>query len=578
MITLEKTLQTYDPVLLGVIADRWDVDLESHSITDITAMLVSAMRDPDAAAATWDRLTDEQRGAMQTLLASGGKMPAGMFFRLYGEIREMGPGRLEREKPYLNPISTAEALYYRGLIAQGFDQAAAGNTPVVYVPTDLMAVLPAERTGFDLSAEEADDFDFEEEEDESDPYEMAAEQPDEIFPADTTLVDDLTTLLAYLQVAAVTPREGELLPQAHVETLTTFLLNRDRARLDFLLGLAQSLALIGERDGLLKPVSQAARKWLEAPRSEQVRLLATAWRDSVQYNDLRHTPGLIIETVENDPRLGRQMLIETLKDLPLDSWWIVDAVVEEIRATDPDFQRPGGDYESWYIRSAEDNQYLNGWESWDAVDGAMLRFMVQGPMHWLGLADLGRYKGRLLGRLNAYGRAFVSGGAWPSVPEAHAAPVLHDDGTVEVSRRFSRYERFQLARFTEWLSAGEPYRYRFSLPGLRRAAVQGIEVRHVRAFLGRVLGTEKLPDGIDRLLERWAQTGQAEATIATVTVLRMTSAQALDAILEDPAVRRYLGARLGPEAVIVRPGQAAALQTALAAAGILAELEEGPAN
>ena len=47
-------------------------------------------------------------------------MPTAVFSRLFGEIRPMGPDKMEREKPYLNPASLAEALYYRGLIGMTF--------------------------------------------------------------------------------------------------------------------------------------------------------------------------------------------------------------------------------------------------------------------------------------------------------------------------------------------------------------------------------------------------------------------------------------------------------------------------
>jgi hypothetical protein len=573
MLSLERALRAYEPVMLGVIADRWDVDLETHSVTDITTTLLQVMLDRDAAAATWDRLDDAQRGAMQSLLGAGGTMPARMFARLYGEIREMGPGKLEREKPYLDPVSIAEVLLYRGLIARGYDETEAGPSAVIYVPTDLAAVLPTHHTGFDLSVEEDDELPFDESEDEEEAWTLPSEQPDGIIQTDTSLVDDMATVLAYLQVAAVSIREGEYgLPQAHVESLNAFLLKKEPMRLVFLLGLARSLALIAERDSLLKPVSQSARRWLESPRSEQVRTLATAWRESLNYNDLCHVSGLVVEAVGNDPRLGRQMLMDTLRDLPPDSWWIVDGVIDEIKETAPDFQRPGGDYEGWYIRDERSNEFLTGFGSWDAVDGAMLHFMLVGPLHWLGLADLGRFAGGMLGRLNAYGRAFVSGQKWPARPDTPDAITLHDDGTVEASRRLSRYDRFQLARFTEWLGVDERYRYRFSPRGLRRAAIQHIEARHIRAFLERALQTGQLPQGVDTILTRWAQTAEADATIEQVTILRTASETALDSVLEEPSVRRYLGARLGPDAVIVRPGQAAALQDALAAFGLLAEL------
>lgn len=572
MQSLEHTLREYDPTLLGVIADRWDVDLESHSVTDIVGALSEAMLDEEAAAATWDRLDDTQRGAMQMLLGSGGVMTAAKFTRLFGEIREMGPARLEREKPYLEPVSVAEALFYRGLIARGFDEAASGPQAVIYVPTDLAGVLPIHHTGFDLSGAEGDELPPEDEEEDA-----SAEQPEEVAPADTTLVDDMATLLAYVQVAAVEAREDGALSPAHEEALMPFLLGQQAERLALLVGLARSLGLIAPREGLLRPVSHNARRWLEAPRSEQVRTLAVGWRESVDYNELWHTPGLVVEAANNDPRLARQAVLRHLGELPQDSWWVVEALIEAIKEEDPDFQRPGGDYESWYIREARQEGYLRGFESWDAVEGATLRFILLGPLHWLGLADVGRHAGQELGRLNAYGRAFVAGaeaGEWPSRPEAEEPLALHEDGVAEASRRMSRYDRFQLARFTEWLAAGEVYRYRLSLRGLRRAARQGIRGEHIRAFLARTAGSERLPGGVEALLSRWGQSGEADATIEQLTVLRTASAQALEAILAEPALRRYLGARLGPEAVIVRPGQAAALQDALAERGLLADWVE----
>jgi len=94
----------------------------------------------------------------------------------------------------------------------------------------------------------------------------------------------------------------------------------------------------------------------------------------------------------------------------------------------------------------------------------------------------------------------------------------------------------------------------------------------VRAFLSRALGGEALPAAIEALLARWEQSAEADVTIEALTVLRTATPQALDRVLEEPTLRRYLGARLGPEAAIVRPGQATALQNALAAFGLLAEV------
>ncbi|HLY26768.1 MAG TPA: hypothetical protein VKQ72_10545, partial [Aggregatilineales bacterium] len=123
MQDLTRTLAAYDPELLRVIANRWDVDLTARDPKQAAIFLAQNMLKAEKVSDAWDRLTDEQRGALQALLGAGGKMPSAVFSRLYGEIRAMGPGRLEREKPYLSPVSLAEALYYRGMIAMTYGEA-----------------------------------------------------------------------------------------------------------------------------------------------------------------------------------------------------------------------------------------------------------------------------------------------------------------------------------------------------------------------------------------------------------------------------------------------------------------------
>ena len=64
------------------------------------------------------------------------------------------------------------------------------------------------------------------------------------------------------------------------------------------------------------------------------------------------------------------------------------------RSTEPDFQRPTGNYDTWYIRDTTTQEFLKGFEQWDAVEGALLRFLFRGPLHWLGRAGFGRAVGR----------------------------------------------------------------------------------------------------------------------------------------------------------------------------------------
>src|SRR5512145_2443069 len=114
MRDLLPTLLDHDPGLLAIIAHRWDVDLESLDKETAAETLAGTMLDPDHAAVEWSRLNDKERGTIQTLLAAPThKMAEAQFSRLFGEIRQMGPGRRDREKPHLNPANVAEILFYR---------------------------------------------------------------------------------------------------------------------------------------------------------------------------------------------------------------------------------------------------------------------------------------------------------------------------------------------------------------------------------------------------------------------------------------------------------------------------------
>ena len=149
-------------------------------------------------------------------------------------------------------------------------------------------------------------------------------------------------------------------------------------------------------ENALRP-TRAAVDWLRQDREVQLRALADAWSAS-SWNDLCHTPGLRCEGSgwQNDPIAARTALLD---HLPRDErWYRLDDLVALIRENDPDFQRPEGNYDTWYIRDVTSSAYLRGFGSWDEVEGRLLRFLVGGPMYWLGLSEVGEGHYRLTGR------------------------------------------------------------------------------------------------------------------------------------------------------------------------------------
>ncbi|MBI1276572.1 MAG: hypothetical protein GC179_00450 [Anaerolineaceae bacterium] len=577
MKTLNLTLQDdTDAGLLPVLAKVWKVNIVGFERTAAITSLRDAMLDAERAQTVWTALSDDQRGAIQMLMGSGGKMPAAKFGRLFGEIRQMGTAQIERENPLAKPASVAEALYYRGLVAQTFEMADSGPRVVIYVPDDLGRLLSAQKNSYsDLKDEVANDNIGAGRLQDDLPDEGFVEPLEEVTgikQADTSVVDDVATLLAYLQLYSPT-LDGTALTEDDYNRLQKYMLKNESGRLDFVFGIALSADLAEIQTGKAYPKRAEARRWLSATRAEQVKALAEGWKTGITYRDLWHVPGLRPEPGgeldDYDAAVARGSALEIMRDLvPKQEWWALESFIMAVKETEPDFQRPGGDYDSWYIRGEDSEEYLTGFNNWEAVEGALLEYYVTGPMHWLGLVDLADEAARL----TAYGRAFLGQSAWPTPADPEDKIIVKDDGTLLISRKVSRVDRFQAARFTSWVSAGDPYTYKVDGAGIQQAAEQGINTGHIASFISRALGDTPVPANITRLLENWRGGASAAVSLEKLQVMRTTAPETLDRILDTPALRRYLGARLGPMAVIVRTGQWDALRTALGEQGIMAEV------
>jgi hypothetical protein len=581
MKSLRDSLKESDTALLPVIAKVWGLDPAKIDSADLVSTILAAMLDENNALKVWDKLDDEQRGALQSLLDgfNAGKMTLLMFERMFGEIRKMGAGAIEREQPHLTPATVAEGLYYRGLIYEAYEQASMGVRPVIYVPADLVAVLPTHKTAYEgikdepLFVETPQESFFDDDGPTIDP--LDADSIQEIQRADTTVVDDFTTLLAYLQVEGAKVDEGGL-SDLDVEEILPHLIYPEEDRLTFIFGLGVGASLIEILEDKAAPRRAEVRRWLEAKRPDQLQQLANAWRTSAVYRDLWHVPGLHPEPTgwSYDAAIARKAFVNFVRAYtPTQDWWSIDDFIMTIKEIEPDFQRPGGDYNSWYIRN-DNGEYLNGFDSWDAVEGALLEFYLLGPLSWLGLVDLAEDAAHL----NAYGRAFIMQEPFPESRETDEKIDISADGTLRASRRVPRIDRFQAMRFTTWQSPPTPeggsYIYKLDAGGIQKASEQNINTGHITAFISRMLDDEPIPPRLVKLLETWQSGPSSNVTVERLLVLRTTSPEEMDFIHNEPSLRRYLGARLGPMAAAVRADQWEGLKSALESEGIKPELIE----
>lgn len=574
MPTLQTMLKDSDAGVLQAIAETWGVSLKSVAQSDAVPTLQRAMLEPARAEGIYDKLSDAERGALQALLSSKNyQMPEIMFSRMYGDLSKMGAGKIEKDQPHKKPKTATDGLFYRGLVGETRDKGNVGILNMLYIPEELVRVLPFHKTSYDKLEDDADTFSGELVDDEDDTTEDIEIVPDNevtnIRAADTSLVDDMTTLLAYLRLntAAV---EGDTFLPVDMERFVPFMVRPDAERATMLLCIGVSGELIDVREGRAYVRRDGLQKWFALPRWGQVKLLAQAWLNSTIYQELYHVPDLFPDPqgFNYDPVIARQAIVDFLAKLPpARNWFSIESFIAVIKESDPDFQRPNGDYSSWYIRNAR-NEYLTGFESWDAVEGGLIEFVLVAPLHWLGLVDVGDD----VVRLNAYGRAFVGLEAFPQPADPDDKITIREDGTAFASRKVPRSDRFTLARFATWVKNADLFNYRIETRSLERAIrEQNISAAQIEAFLKKQFDPKPVPTTLLRMIATAQQGPVAQVSFERLIVLRALSEEVMHQLYEDPAFRRYMGARLGPLACVVLAESADDLRHKLEQQGVRVE-------
>jgi len=547
MPDLIHSLQSQDLSHLQIIAGLWGVELGAPQARSALELLAPALLDRQLVAEVVDALPTEAQVALQDLLRNQGRLAWSLFTRRYGTVREMGPARRDREKPYLNPISPVEMLWYRALVGRAFFDTPAGPQEFAYLPDDMMRLLPA----------------FQGEP--SQPLGRQASPIERALPilASDRILDDACTLLAALRL------------NISLESLSFSQINTPLSPIPLSpLPLRSLLSAAGLLDSQSLPLPEPTRAFLEAGRGTALAQLARAWLNSSDFNELALIPELSLEGEwENDPLRARRSLLGLLSFVPKDTWWSLESFVAAVRQHSPDFQRPAGDYDSWFIRARDTEEYLRGFEHWDQVDGALIRYLIAGPLHWLAIVDLAvPVAGERVSafRFSAWAAALLEGYPPDGLPSEAETILVRSDARLRLSRRVPRAVRYQVARFCDWEGEkGAVYRYRLTPGSLARARLQGLRVNHLLALIRRHAAT--VPPTLVEALERWDEHG-SQANLKQVLVLRLSSPDILKELRASPAAR-FLGEPLGPTAVIVKPGAREKVLAALAEMGYLGEVD-----
>jgi hypothetical protein len=546
MPDLSQSLQGQDLNHLRIVAELWGIELNAPDARSGLQRLVSAMLDRRLVEEALEPLPTEALAALDDLIGHRGQLPWALFSRRYGQVQEMGPARRDREKPYRVSTVPAELLWYRALIGRAFFDTPNGPQEFAYIPDDLLALLPVSGVGqAPLLGRPA----------------MPAERV-ELSQVTDRILDHSCTLLAGLRLN---------IPPVDIA-------RNWEIPVDFLIALLSAAELL-DLENIPQP--EQSRAFLEASRAEALAQLVCAWLHSPQINELHLLPGLRVEgDWQNDSVLARQSILHFLSGVSARSWWSLTAFVHAIQENYPDYQRPAGDYDSWFLRDVETSEFLRGHEHWNEVDGALVRYLIAGPLHWLGILDLaypssqGASSARqpTAFRFSHWAESLLRCEAPAGLPEEDEPIHVSSDARLNVPRLAPRSVRYQIARFSEWDDQREDsYHFRLTPTSLDLARKQGLKLVHLLTLMRK--HAAGVPPSLIKALERWEEAG-VQARMQQVMILRVASPELLQTLRSSRAAR-FLGDPLGPTTVIVKPEAAKKVLLILAEMGYLGEVDFG---
>lgn len=483
--SLSQSLAEYPRIMLEALAEGWGIALTDEQTPEIVELLAAEMVRPDSLRRLLRRLSDAEREAL-AYVAALGQVKAHVMTRKYGSIRRLGPGRLEWERAWRQPISAAERLWFLGLLYREYGVAERYHGEMFYVPPEIRTVLPPMEVR--LPAFHAE----------------IAPNPPAVQDDGDALARDAFVILSYVRKHQVPARKGGFTARelAALRPRLAGALHGDRLR--FLQHVLAQVGLLGQEERLWKPTPQAAA-WLKAGDIARRRMLYQAWLEDADWNELWMIPELHCEETgwRNDAVLARKGVVRYLEQCPVGSWVSLASFVASVRDVDPDFMRPDGDYDSWYIRDAQRGQYLTGFASWDKVEGTLIRYLLEQPLRWLGVVAIGRSQAEAQPycfMLTAQGAAVLG------LQETKTGPflplVVQPDLSVLVPPKASWYDRFLLERFARWVEDKEGTAcYRIDAASLRACLASGVTMGQILAFLRRATHN-RLPQAAVRALQR----------------------------------------------------------------------------
>jgi hypothetical protein len=541
MPSFSQSLFREDYDRIKIIYALWGEEGSFRDVPSGIQQLENKISNPAYFETLFHELDLDAQHALQDLAGHEGRITWTTFLLRYGDFREMGVSRRDREKPFETPISTTEYLYYRGLIARGHFPTSRGILEHAYLPDDLVDLVPAKKLQKTVLGRPA----------------RVTEMPN-------------------------TKKVGRLL----METFCTYLICKrnemDLTEMTYLdeewvlyPGQLEAFALeMGLIDELGEPIPQAVKTHLSTPIQSLLTQSFVKWRESERLHELALLPNLEFDELPSyDAKNTRRFILNAVSDVPKDTWWHLDSFIGDIQQSVPDFLRIHGNFDAWLIRDRQSKKLLSGVEHWDDIEGALIRFVVGQVLFGFGFVEIGMSE---LGVVSAFRVSEWAAQLLANQPvkedfEEVNKVTMNSEGTIETYTNTERVVRYQIGRFADWSGKrNNRYQYQISAGSLEMAEAQDLRTNQlVRLLAGSLEGN--IPPNIVQAIEEWDKYG-TEVKIQQVTVLNVTSESVLQKILNSPA-QKYLGGVLGKTSVVINEGAEDKVMKIVSSLGYFSEIQ-----
>lgn len=311
---------------------------------------------------------------------------------------------------------------------------------------------------------------------------------------------------------------------------------------------------------------------------ERVQKTYQSWLQGDFFNELLLLPGEVrlrsaaasFFPAQSPVVKARKFIVEQIRRLEPKEWVSFDRLLERVREVDYEFLFTRPPLNPYYYTPQHPYDYStnslgltfpgisNEEDGWEKVEANFIRGIVSGPLHWMGLADLG-WKDAESGppatfRLTSLGLWQFKLGPQPEIPSEGGRVIVQPNLHLIALDPIQEATLVALDRFAERLSAERAVEYRLTRASVYAAQQSGWDVARVKEFLHQHTGAE-LPGNVARTLDEW-QMQHERIVIHPHVSLAHGSPKVLNFLENDRRTAQHLASRPLPEVALLKNPQA----------------------